>query len=105
MARAGSPLTLPPYRQDGSHTYFYFAVLARDRDALARSMTQQYRDVQISHHRNCASLPCFAEYVRPCPNAEAASREALYLPTYPGYRNDQVEANIAAIRPARAGTQ
>jgi perosamine synthetase len=91
-------LTLPPLRQDGSHSYFYFTVLARDRDALARSMTRQYRDVQISHHRNCASLPCFAEYARPCPNAEAASREALYLPTYPGYRNDQVEANIAAIR-------
>jgi perosamine synthetase len=91
-------LTLPPLRQDGSHIYCYFTVLARDRDALARSMTQQYRDVQISHHRNCASLPCFAEYARPCPNAEIASREALYLPTYPSYRNDQVEANIAAIR-------
>jgi perosamine synthetase len=91
-------LTLPPYRQDGSHTYFYFTVLARDRDVLSRSMTRQYRDVQISHHRNCASLPCFAEYARPCPNAERASREALYLPTYPGYRVDQVEANIAAIR-------
>jgi perosamine synthetase len=91
-------LMLPPLRQDGSHIYFYFTVLARDRDAVARSMTQQYRDVQISHHRNCASLPCFAEYARPCPNAEAAAREALYLPTYPGYRDDQVEANIAAIR-------
>jgi perosamine synthetase len=91
-------LTLPPYRQDGSHTYFYFTVLARDRDALSRSMTRQYRDVQISHHRNCASLPCFAEYARPCPNAEAASSRALYLPTYPGYRVDQVEANITAIR-------
>jgi perosamine synthetase len=91
-------LTLPPHRLDGSHIYFYFTVLARDRDALARSMTQQYRDVQISHHRNCASLPCFAEYARPCPNAEAASREALYLPSYPGYGDDQIEANIAAIR-------
>ena len=91
-------LTLPPLRQDGSHIYCYFTVLARDRDALARSMTQQYRDVQISHHRNCAGLPCFTEYARPCPNAEIASREALYLPTYPSYRNDQVEANIAAIR-------
>ena len=61
-------------------------------------MTRQYRDVQISHHRNCASLPCFGEFARPCPNAEAASRQALYLPTYPGYRTDQIEANIAAIR-------
>jgi perosamine synthetase len=91
-------LTLPPLRKDGSHSYFYFTVLARDRDALARSMTRQYRDVQISHHRNCASLSCFTEYARPCPNAEAAAGEALYLPTYPGYRDDQVKANIAAIR-------
>ena len=90
-------LTLPPHRQDGSHIYYYYTVLARDRDALARSMTRQYRDVQISHHRNCASLPCFAEFARSCPNAEATSRQALYLPTYPGYRVGQVEANIAAI--------
>lgn len=91
-------LTLPPHRQDGSHIYLYYTVLARDRDGLARSMTRQYRDVQVSHHRNCASLACFSEFHRPCPNAENASRQALYLPTYPGYRLDQVEANIAAIR-------
>jgi perosamine synthetase len=91
-------LTLPPFRQDGSHIYLYYAILARDRDGLARSMTRRYRDVQVSHHRNCASLPCFAEFSRSCPNAEYASQRALYLPTYPGYRLDQVEANIAAIR-------
>jgi perosamine synthetase len=91
-------LVLPPHRQDGSHIYIYYTVLACNRDALARSMTRNYRDVQISHHRNCASLPCFAPYARPCPNAERASRDALYLPTYPGYRDDQVEANTAAIR-------
>jgi perosamine synthetase len=91
-------LTLPPFRQDGSHIYLYYTILARDRDGLARSMTRQLRDVQVSHHRNCASLPCFAQFSRPCPNAEKASQQALYLPTYPGYRLDQVEANIAAIR-------
>ncbi len=91
-------LTLPPFHQDGSHIYLYYTILARDRDGLARSMTRHYRDVQVSHHRNCASLPCFAEFSRPCPNAEKASQQALYLPTYPGYRRDQVEANIAAIR-------
>ena len=91
-------LALPPFRQDGSHIYLYYTILARDRDGLARSMTRQLRDVQVSHHRNCASLSCFAEFSRSCPNAENASRQALYLPTYPGYRLDQVEANIAAIR-------
>jgi perosamine synthetase len=91
-------LTLPPFRQDGSHIYLYYTVLACDRDGLARSMTRQYRDVQVSHHRNCANLSCFGEFSAPCPNAERASQQALYLPTYPGYRLDQVEANIAAIR-------
>lgn len=91
-------LTLPPLRHDGSHIYCYYTVLVEDRDALARSMTRHYRDVQISHHRNCASLPCFGKFARACPNAERASRQALYLPTYPGYRLDQVEANIDAIR-------
>jgi dTDP-4-amino-4,6-dideoxygalactose transaminase len=91
-------LTLPPHRQDGSHIYFYYTILAEDRDALARSMTCQHRDVQISHHRNCAGLECFSEFARACPNAETAAQQALYLPTYPGYRLDQVQANIAAIR-------
>jgi perosamine synthetase len=91
-------LTLPPFRQDGSHIYLYYTILARDRDGLARSMTRQLRDIQVSHHRNCANLSCFAAFSRPCPNAETASRQALYLATYPGYRLDQVEANIAAIR-------
>ena len=61
-------------------------------------MTERLRDVQISHHRNCASLPCFAAYNRDCPNAERASQRVIYLPTYPGYRDDQVNANVESIR-------
>ncbi len=91
-------LVLPPLRKDGSHTYFYYTVQAEDRDRLARRMTEKLRDVQISHHRNCASMPCFADYYRDCPNAEKAAQQALYLPTYPGYRQDQVNANVEAIR-------
>jgi len=91
-------LVLPPLRKDGSHTYFYYTVQAEDRDRLAKRMTEKLRDVQISHHRNCASMPCFAEYYRDCPNAEKAMQQALYLPTYPGYRADQVSANVEAIR-------
>jgi dTDP-4-amino-4,6-dideoxygalactose transaminase len=91
-------LTLPPTRADGSHIYVYYAVLAHDRDALAHAMTRGLRDVQISHHRNCAGLECFANFGRDCPNAERAAREVLYLPVYPGYREDQIRANIDAIR-------
>jgi perosamine synthetase len=91
-------LTLPPTRVDGSHIYVYYAVLAQDRDALARALTRGLRDVQISHHRNCASLECFARFHRDCPNAERAARQVLYLPVYPGYREDQIRANIDAIQ-------
>jgi dTDP-4-amino-4,6-dideoxygalactose transaminase len=85
-------------RRDGSHIYLYYPLQCADRDGLARFMTRHLRDVQISHHRNCAGLECFSTYARDCPNAERAARSLLYLPTYPGYREDQVKANIAAIR-------
>jgi perosamine synthetase len=91
-------LILPPLRTDGSHTYLYYPIQCEDRDKLGRWMTRKLRDVQISHHRNCASLPCFSAYFRDCPNAERAARGVIYLPTYPGYRKDQVAANIEAIR-------
>jgi perosamine synthetase len=93
-----SGLTLPPTRDDGSHIYVYYSVLARDRDELAREMTRGLRDVQISHHRNCAALECFSQFHRHCPNAERAAREVLYLPVYPGYGEDQIRANIDAIQ-------
>jgi perosamine synthetase len=88
----------PPLREDGSHIYFYYSIQIEERDRLARFMTERLRDVQISHHRNCASLPCFSAYYRDCPNAEMASQRVVYLPTYPGYRDDQVAANVETIR-------
>lgn len=91
-------VVLPPMRRDGSHIYLYYTIQSEERDRLALSMTRKLRDVQISHHRNCASLPCFSSFARDCPNAERAARNALYLPTYPGYRDDQVVANVEAIR-------
>jgi perosamine synthetase len=99
-------LTLPPLRSDGSHIYFYYAVLCEQRDRLAQWMTTAYRDVQISHHRNCASMPCFSDYARDCPNAERAAQGVIYLPTYPGYRTSEVHKNVEAIRHFfRAGNQ
>jgi dTDP-4-amino-4,6-dideoxygalactose transaminase len=91
-------IVVPPLRTDGSHIYFYYAIQCEDRDRLARFMTEKLRDVQISHHRNCASLPCFSQFYRDCPNAEMAAQRVIYLPTYRGYRIDQVEANIETIR-------
>ncbi len=91
-------IVLPPLRTDGSHTYMYYAIQCEDRDGLGRFMTERLRDVQISHHRNCASLPCFSTYRRDCPNAQKAAERLIYLPAYPGYRDDQVMANVEAVR-------
>jgi perosamine synthetase len=91
-------VVLPPARTDGSHIYIYYAILCEEREKLARSMTRDLRDVQVSHHRNCAALPCFEEYARDCPNAERTAESVVYLPCYAGYREDQIHANIEAIR-------
>lgn len=91
-------VVLPPLRTDGSHFYSYYPLQVEDRQGLARYMTQRLRDVQVSHHRNCAAMACFSEFQRDCPNAALAERRLLYLATYPGYRNDQVAANIEVIR-------
>lgn len=91
-------IVLPPLRMNGSHLYLYYSIQSEDRDALARFMTEQLRDVQISHHRNCASLPCFSEFHRNCPNAEKAAQRVVYLPLYPAYKESQVVANIEVIR-------
>jgi perosamine synthetase len=91
-------LVLPPLRTDGSHMYLYYPIQYGNRDKLAESMTRDLRDVQISHHRNCAAMPCFSDYAGDCPNAERAGRGVIYLPTYPGYGRDQVMANVEAIR-------
>lgn len=87
----------PPLRTDGSHTYMYYPIHYRNRDALGQWMTKKFRDVQISHHRNCASMPCFSSYYRECPNAELAAQGVIYLPTYPGYGQDQAIKNIKSI--------
>jgi dTDP-4-amino-4,6-dideoxygalactose transaminase len=91
-------IVLPPLRTDGTHSYLSYAIQSDHRDGLTRFMTERLRDVQISHHRNCASLPCFSPYARDCPNAERAAQRVIYLPTYPQYKDDQVAANVEAIR-------
>jgi perosamine synthetase len=91
-------LVLPPLRTDGSHLYTYYPVRYRDRDRLVRYLSRHLRDIQVSHHKNCAALPCFSTWHRDCPNAEATSRTLIYLPTYPSYGLDEVRRTVAAMR-------
>ena len=59
---------------------------------------RQGRDLTMSYHRNCAGMPCFADYARDCPNAQATADSLIYLPTYPRYGEDEIKKTIRAIR-------
>lgn len=91
-------IMVPPLRLDGTHAYPCFAVLCDQRDELARYLTRMGRDVQVSHHRNCAELACFREFHRDCPEAARAARGILYLPLYHGYGEDEVRVNVRVIQ-------
>jgi hypothetical protein len=91
-------LILPPFRKDGSHQYMYYPIQYADRHALVRFAIRHGRDIALSHHKNCASMNCFKEYTRDCPNAEVTSNSLIYLPTYPGYSEAEARANVRIIR-------
>jgi dTDP-4-amino-4,6-dideoxygalactose transaminase len=91
-------LLLPPLREDGSHGYSYFPIQFSERDALIRHLMRRRCDLAAQHLKNCASLACFAEWRRECPEADVTARSVVLLPTYPRYSLRDVERNIAAIR-------
>jgi hypothetical protein len=91
-------LLIPPYREDGSHTYQTFPIQVPDRHALVRFMMQKGRDVTVQHLGNNADADCYSQYFRDCPNARATAASTLLLPTYPKYAMSEVEKNIASVR-------
>ncbi len=91
-------LQLAPLCEDQSHIYWYFPVQYENRADLVAHVLRQGRDITPSYHRNCASLPCFSEFARPCPNAQETADSVIYLPTYPAYGPRQIDKTIKAIR-------
>jgi dTDP-4-amino-4,6-dideoxygalactose transaminase len=91
-------LICPPWREDGSHVYLQYPIQAADRKALVKHMMRQGCDVAVQHMRNCADLTCFGPFRRECPNAQATAESTVVLPTYPKYREKDVERNIRAVR-------
>lgn len=90
---------ITPRRRDGlAHVYSYFPIQIPDRESLLRYSQHQRRDFAAQHLRNCADLPMFSEFQRDCPNARAAARELVLLPTYPRYPASEVKENIEVIR-------
>jgi perosamine synthetase len=91
-------LVIPPLRTDFSHMYWYFPIQYADRRALVKYAMRKLRDIAESYHRNCADLPCFAQWHRDCPRARATADSLIYLPTYPRYTRREIEKTVAVIR-------
>jgi integrase len=79
-------------------TDLYYPVRCERRDSLLLFAMVHGRDLAAQHLRNCADLPRFREFYRPCPNARAAAREPVLLPTYPRYPATEIQRNIQVIR-------
>lgn len=92
-----SDIILPPLRTDGSHIYTYYPIQVPDRKALMRHAMIHNRDFVLSHYHNCASLECFKEFHRECPEAQRTANQLIYLPTYPRYRREEISRNIEVI--------
>jgi dTDP-4-amino-4,6-dideoxygalactose transaminase len=91
-------IILPPLRDDGSHIYWYFPLQYAERHKLVAYAMERGCDITESYHRNCAALPCFAQYARDCPRAEAVASSLIYLPVYPRYTDAEIDRTAAVIR-------
>jgi dTDP-4-amino-4,6-dideoxygalactose transaminase len=97
-ALAGMEGLITPRRHTGrSHIYTYYPIQYSERDALLRYAQRCRRDFAAQHLRNCADLPEFKDFYRDCPNARAAARELVLLPTYPRYPLAETKRNIRVI--------
>jgi hypothetical protein len=91
-------LIIPPYRDDLTHVYNYFAIQHPDRKALVKWMMAHCRDLAVQHLKNCSALPSFAAESRPCPNADLTAHQVVLLPNYPSYGEAEVRKNVETIR-------
>jgi dTDP-4-amino-4,6-dideoxygalactose transaminase len=91
-------LITPRHHTNLSNIYTYFPIQIENRDRLLRLIQRNRRDFAAQHLRNCADLPMFSEFQSDCPNARAAARELVLLPTYPRYPRSQIERNVELIR-------
>lgn len=91
-------LRLPPPVAAEEHMYWYFPIQYDRREDLVKFAMRHGRDITLSYHRNCAALPCFAEFSRDCPNAERTANAVIYLPTYPRYAEAEIDKTVDIIR-------
>jgi hypothetical protein len=89
---------LPPWSDDGRHTYLSFPIQATDRDALVRHLLDNGRDVRPAYYKNLAATPAFSAFQGDCPNASRVAARTILLPIYPDYADAEIDKTIDAIR-------
>ena len=99
QALSSMPSLITPRNHEGlSNIYTYYPIQCADREALLSYALSRRRDFAAQFLRNCADLPEFREFYRDCPNARAAARELVLLPTYPRYPEAEIRKNVETIR-------
>lgn len=98
-------LLLPPPPDGLRHVYTYCAIQVRGpteqvrarRHDLLRQLAHAWRDVAAQHLHDVSALPAFRHLGGACPEASRIAGAVVLLPTYPGYDDAQIEANLEAI--------
>ncbi|MFC1601274.1 DegT/DnrJ/EryC1/StrS family aminotransferase, partial [Candidatus Sumerlaeota bacterium] len=94
-------IVLPPVLDDGSHTYNYYTVRLRERDQLRSYLQERGIGSAVYYAQPLPYEPCYAHLgyqEGDFPVVEAASKQALSLPIYPGLTKRQLEAICGTVR-------
>ena len=103
-ALAGLPLTLPIEREPARHVYHLYTVRHRQRDALAKTLSQLGVGTAVHYPIAVPGQPMFGlPAERQWPEATRASREVLSLPCYAELTDDEVNQVARAVRTACEG--
>jgi dTDP-4-amino-4,6-dideoxygalactose transaminase len=101
---AGLPLDLPGEHPAARHVYYLYTVRHRQRDPLAKTLTDLGVGTAVHYPIPLPAQPVFADGVgageRQWPEAWRAAREVLSLPCYAELREDEVDAVARAVRQA-----
>ncbi len=91
-------VTLPPWREDGSHAYMQYPIQVGGREEIVRELAMRGLDVPVQHLRNTADLGIFEPFAVDCPIAREVSTSLVLLPTYPGFPAEAATAIVNEVR-------
>ena len=100
-AFAGLPLRLPARREGAASVYHQYTVRTPERDALRAHLREKGVGSGVYYPVPLHLQPCFEDLGHApgaFPVAEAAAREVLSLPVFPGLAPEEVEAVVEGVR-------